>query len=86
MEAANEYFAEFTEKAGKGLKERSDKGAEFWIKSLDDWQQAKAKLQEFLPRVLEGWKKKTHLKEDQENQEATEQEAEMSDTIPGSAH
>ncbi|MGO9021892.1 MAG: endonuclease NucS domain-containing protein [Syntrophobacteraceae bacterium] len=76
VEAASPYLTEFQKGIGSRMALKSDGGAGILVKSLDEWKQILPAFEEFLPKVIEGWKKKRQQKAAQEFDEADRHQGE----------
>lgn len=54
---------------------RSDGGAEIWIRSLNDWEQAKPQFDRLCPAIIEGWKQQREEQAAEEFADAKQDEA-----------
>lgn len=74
IEAAKDDFQSFQKKLSGRTKQRSDGGAEIWIKSTEEWQEVLPAFEEICPAIKLGWQNKREqlvIKEHQEVEQET---------------
>jgi len=74
IEAASDAFESVKEILGSRIKERSDGGAEIWVKSLHEWENLLQYFKELCPAIKVGWQSKREQRVTEEHL-AAEQES-----------